>query len=428
MKYKNLHITFLLLVMVTICSCIESFEPDEEIAITDALVVDARLTNQNSTQSITLTRTFAFDVENPKPETQAEVYINDDLGGSIIFNEISPGIYSSNGAIQLIIDRQYQLQINTQDGTRYKSDFESIPENIPIGELNAKRIINNSGIDGVAIQVSNANTSSSPNYFRFEYDETYKVVAPDFNPFDWDEVDYDFFCEDDDGWEVTIAPRDEEARICYANNVSRDIILASTENLNTNSLESFEVRFLGNDNPIIGQRYSILVKQYHHNINAASFYKTLNDFSNEESIFSNTQTGLLEGNLKVENSNALVIGYFELSSYNEKRLFFNYADLFPNESLPPYLVNCSTSSKPEIYPDGFHSTIIDGKVVLDGTSNSPLIDGILAGLIGYVGENEDYLTVDEEGDTDSAPYIVKALGCVDCRAFGSNIAPEFWIE
>ena len=409
-------------------SCVESFEPNEEIAITDALVVDARLTNQNSTQSITLTRTFAFDVDNPEPETQAVVVINDDLGGSIIFNEISPGIYSSNGAIQLVSERQYQLQINTQDGTRYVSDFESIPENIPIGELNAKRIINNSGIDGVAIEVGNSNTSSSPNYFRYEYDETYKIVAPDFNPFDWDEIDYDFFCEDDDGWEVTVAPRQEDVRICYATNVSRDVILASTESLNTNNLESFEVRFLSNSNPFIAQRYSILVKQYHHSTNAASFYKTLNDFSSEESIFSNTQTGLLEGNLKVENSNTLVIGYFELSSYNEKRLFFNYEDLFPNEPLPPYLINCDPTGKPQLYPEGFHATIIDGKVVIDGTSNSPLIDGILAGLLGFVGDNEDYLKVNEEGEADGAPFLVKALGCVDCRAFGSIVAPEFWIE
>ncbi len=425
--YKKIILTSLTLVIL-ITGCVEPFDVDAEINFTDALVVDARLTDQNIQQSIVLTRTFAFNEEDPKPETGAEVILNDDIGLSIVFSEVSPGIYTSNGAIQLLSERQYQLQIRTQDNTRYLSDFERIPENIAIDELRAERITNNSGIDGISIQVNNSNTSATPNYFRYEYDETYKIEAPDFNPFEWDVIDYDFFCEDNDGWEVTVAPREQEARICYAGNSSREVILTSTENLNSNNLESFEVRFLSNENPVIAQRYSILVKQYHHNANAASFYNTLNDFSGEESVFSNTQTGLLEGNLKEENGNALVIGYFELSSYTEKRIFFNYEDFYPDEPLPPYLINCETAGKPQLYPDGFHATVIDGKVVIDGTSNSPLIDGILAGLIGYVAENDNYLKVGEDGEVDGAPFLVKSLGCVDCRAFGSNIAPEFWIE
>lgn len=428
MLFRKHIFVFFLVASLFMSSCVEPFDTDTEVSITDALVVDARLTDQNMEQSILLSRTFAFDVENPQPETQAEVVIKDDLGAIVIFNEVSSGIYKSNGPLQPVAERQYQLQIKTQDNTIYTSDFESFPENIPIGELDAKCVTNNSGIDGVAIQVSNSNTSLTPNYFRYEYDETYKLIAPDFNPFDWDEVDYDFFCEDDDGWEVTIAVRDEEARICYATNVSKDVILTSTENLNGNSLESFEVRFLGNDNPFIAHRYSILVKQYHHNANAASFYNTLNDFSSEESVFSNTQTGLLEGNLSAQNGNALVIGYFELSSYSEKRLFFNYDDLFPGEPLPPYLTNCFIVGKPSLYPEGFHATEINGKIVLDGNDSSPLIEGILSGALGFHSENENYRQVNESGDPDRAPFLVKARGCVDCRVFGENVMPEYWIE
>ena len=35
-----------------------------------------------------------------------------------------------------------------------------------------------------------------------------------------------------------------------------------------------------------------------------------------------------------------VIGYFDVASVTSKRIFFNYIDLFPNESLPPYYTEC----------------------------------------------------------------------------------------
>ncbi len=429
MKIYNKHLFLLrLFILVVASACVESFDTDTEIEITDALVVDARLTTQNSQQSILLSRTFAFDSSTPKPETEANVIVRDDSGTVITFSEVVPGKYTSISIIQLVPGRKYQLEITTKEGLKYISDYEEVPSNVEIEEVTASRVINNSDIEGVSILVNSSNNNSSPSYFRYEFEETYKLVAPEFNPFDWDEVDYDFFCEDDDGWEVTTAARDEPARICYATSNSNDIILSSTENLSSNNLENFEVRFLSRENYRISHRYSILVKQYHHSVNAASFYKSLEDFSSEESIFSNTQTGFLEGNINFENSNALVLGFFELSSYSEKRMFFNYEDLFPDEPLPPYIINCFITGKPALYPEGFHATVINGKVVLDGNDSSPLIEGILSGAFGYHAENDTYLQLDENGDEDRAPFLIKARGCVDCRVFGENVMPEYWEE
>lgn len=406
-----------------IFSCVEEFEPENITDVLEgALVVDARITDQNKQHTILLTRTFPFEASEPIQENGALVRIIDDLGNSIDFSETSPGNYNTNSAITLQHDREYKLEITTRDGVNYVSNAQAMPSRVEVAAVHAERRINSSDTEGISILVDNQDNAAQPNYFRYEYDETYKVIAPDFEPFDWDEVDYDFFCEDDDGWEVTVAPRDELANICFANNKSKDIILASTANLSTNNLDDFEVRFIGSENYAISHRYSILVKQYHHDINAASFFSSLEDFSSSESVFSNVQTGQLEGNINVQNSDvAIVFGYFELSSYSEKRLFFNYEDFFPNEPLPPYIISCDFTSAPPLYPEGFHATIIDGKVVIDGTSNSPLIDGILAGLIGYVGVNENIVV-------DGGPFLTKSLGCVDCRVFGNNTAPDYWVE
>ena len=414
-----------LLAVISI-SCLDEFEA-EILNFESILVVDARLTDQVKSQSIYLSRTFEFD-SIPQPERNAQVTLLNEGGTSISFDEVEPGTYTSDVDLQLLTGESYQLQITTQDGTAYTSDFEQVPAPVEIGGMRAIRRNSNSGVEGVAVVMDNQPDSGQPEYFRYEYEETYKIIAPDYNPREWDEVDYDFFCEDDDPWEVTVAARGEEARTCFGSNTSVDMILASTADLGTGGLKDFEVRFLGRENFFITHRYSILVKQYHHSTNANSFFTTLLDFSDFDSLFSNVQTGALESNMRANGSNAPVIGYFELSSYSERRMFFNYSDLFPNEPLPPYVINCNPVGKPRLYPEGFHVTEINGKLVPDRATNSPLMDAILAGLIGYVGENPLYQQPGPDGEIDAAPFLVKRLGCVDCREFGSNVVPEFWIE
>ena len=411
--------------------CIEEFEAEN---ITDvlagALVVDARISDQLMQHTVFLSRTFSLEDSEPLPEKGAQVSIFDGTGNRIDFSETEPGSYSTNGAMELVQNKVYRLEVTTVDGVRYTSDEATLPKKVEITGLRVEKRINGFENQGIAVLVDNTAALNTPNYYRYEYEETYKIVAPDPNPFDWDEIDYDI--NDGDGWEVTIASRDELVNICYGTNMSRDIILASTAGLNSAGLEDFEVRFLDRDNYAISHRYSILVKQYHHDIHANSFFSLLDDFSSIEGVFSNVQTGRLEGNISIQNADAaLVFGYFELSAYSEKRMFFDYEDFYPNEPLPPYLTNCAKGAPP-LYPEGFHITPApDGDgFIIDGADGSPLIDGILAGLYAYYADNEDYedYIVREGGVGGAAPFLVKPLGCVDCTEFGSTIIPEFWIE
>ena len=413
-----------------ITGCIEEFEAQDITDVLEgALVIDARISDQNIQHTIFLSRTFSLQDSEPLPENGAQVSIFNETGTRIDFSEMVPGAYSTNGAVALEQGRSYTLEITTVDGVRYVSDEAALPNKVEMINLRAEKRINGFENEGIAILVGNTDTFSGQNYYRYEYEETYKIVAPYPNPFDWDEIDYDI--NDGDGWEVTIASRDEQVNICFGTNKSNDIILASTAGLDSSSLDDFQVRFLARDNYAISHRYSVLIKQYHHDINANSFFKLLKGFTSIESVFSNVQTGSLEGNISAVNSEvAQVFGYFELSSYSEKRLFFNYEDFYPNEPLPPYLMFCATGAPP-LYPEGFHITPApDGDgFIIDGTQGSPLIDGILAGLYAYHADNEDYEDyILREGVGGAAPFLVKPLGCVDCTVFGSNIVPEFWIE
>ena len=194
---KILNGMAVVLMLACVFSCVEEFDAEIE-EFESILVVDARLTDRIGVQSINLSRTFEFDSV-PSPERNAQVSLIGSNGATFPFTEGSSGIYQSTSSLQLVAGESYQLEITTQDGIIYRSDFEQLPAPVEIGEMEAVRRVNNTGLEGVAIVLDNAPNSAQPEFFRYEFEETYKIVAPDFHPFEWDEVDYDFFCEDDDG-------------------------------------------------------------------------------------------------------------------------------------------------------------------------------------------------------------------------------------
>ena len=123
----------------------------------------------------------------------------------------------------------------------------------------------------------------------------------------------------------------------------------------------------------------------------------------------------LEGNIFSEASiSEKVLGYFELASYSEKRLYFNYEDLFPNEELPSYAINCESFGNPRLIPEQYHCA---GAGVCDGNCTSPLIEQILAGMVTFAAKKEDDFL---------SPYYTWPSPCGDCTKLGSNIVPEFW--
>jgi hypothetical protein len=178
------------------------------------------------------------------------------------------------------------------------------------------------------------------------------------------------------------------------------------------------VRFINRDNFIISHRYSISVNQYSQSVDAYNYYETLKSFSASESIFSEVQPGFLEGNISATGSeNRTVLGYFEVASVSNQRLFFDYADLFPGEPLPEFPITCVTTLRNES-----HGSNCDPR----GRSPGPLslIEAINLGLVAYSSEEQRSF---EDGSRYSLWNTVNRA-CGDCTLFGSDEIPDFWIE
>ncbi len=417
--YKLYIIVTSIVLLLVVDSCVEPFQVETQ-GFAGVLVVDARITNEEKQHEVLLSRARPFEQDSITPERSAQVSIVNNSGTIYEFEESRPGSYISTIVFGGESGQEYQLLVTTSDGQSYASTSETMPENIAISDLTFKRETNDLGEDGLSVVLDNSSFENQPRYFRYDYEENYKIVAPNWDPFEFVIID-SVACTDGDAFEVGIkAKKPLQGLVCYGQKSSTDIILASTANLEGNTLSDFVVRFVKRENYILRHRYSILVNQYTQSVDAHSYYQSLLAFSVSESVFSETQPGFLLGNIEsVTNSQQPVIGYFETATISSKRIYFNYEDLFPEAELPEYPFNCATLGNPRLIPRGYHCSN-GSSGVCDGNCESPLIGQIQANLIVFAAEKDpiDF----------GSPYLTLPRGCGDCTALGSEIKPDFWID
>ena len=391
-----------LFVMVLYYSCVEPYQGSVG-SYEDVLVVNALITNENKRQEVSLTHSYRFEESGPQAENNAQVTVVSSDGDEFHFEETKPGIYLSIQPFAAQMDKDYSLLITTSNGKSYASKTMQLPVNSThIDNVYAKRMTNSDGVEGMGIFVESFDPSGQSKYYRHDYIETYKIIAPYWSPYDvvligeGELIDY-----------YNVILREQEERVCYGTNKAKSIILKSTVGLNEDRLKDYNVRFINRDNYMLTYRYSILVRQYVQSPEAFSYYETLKGLSQtSDNIFSEDQPGFLAGNIyPIDNSNEHVAGYFEVATVDEKRLFFNYEDFFPGEELPPYETGCFT-----IAPNS------TGRI---GERDLSIL--IKTGTVRFYDFN--YNPGPNEGE-----FLLVSEQCGDCTTLGSNIVPDFWVE
>jgi len=389
----------LLSLLLLAAGCTEQYAL-QTTSFEDALVVEATITNELKKQQIRITRTYKLEENGPQPESRAVVYITDESGKQYDFEE-NDGIYLSADAFAAETGKLYQLHISTQNGKSYTSSTETLTtvNNMQDVKASVKTV---KGDRGVSINAMSFDPANSSKYYRYEFEETYKVIAPK-----WDDERAVLGAFDPGtGFSgVSVIPRTIQNQVCYSTKKSEDIIQTSTNDLSEDRVD-FPVRFISTQNYIISYRYSILVWQYVQNLAAYTFYKTLKNLSGSESILSSNQPGFFYGNLKSEDDpNERIVGFFEVSSVSSKRIYFNYEDLFPGEPLPPYFTECDVRE----FKYCFNQNV------------DPECKG--AALVSVVGSNSLV-----HYDSNISYFFMVPPPCGDCTSFSSNIKPAFWID
>ncbi len=388
------YITFIT-TLLTLFSCVEEIELQTETIFEDVLVVEAKITNEFKQQEILLSRTYELESEGPAFERNATIKI---IEGDMYYDfyESTAGTYVSNTPFAAKPNVNYKLEIVRSNGDAYESTVNTLTQQTQIDDVFFERGFNENEEEGVSVFVDSFDPTGNSKYYRFEYEETYKIVAPD-----WVETDMACVRDDIGSINFVFSQRSIEELVCYNTVKSNTIIITNTNALAQDKLEQFRVRFINRDNYIMSHRYSIQVKQYVISEDAYRYYRILKDISSSESVLSQNQVGHIEGNIySLGNPNEKVLGYFEVASVDIKRIYFNYTDLFPNEFLPPYIISCVPFS-PDI------------RFICDALSES---------------QGNKYYGPNLNPDPSQSFVYLIAGECGNCKVLGTHTPPDFWEE
>jgi len=380
---------------LSLAACTEPF-PIATIEFDEILVVESNLTDVMKRQEVRLSRTiplesFGLDVVN-----NANVTIEDNNGNVYAFSlDADTQTYLSDIEFQAEQNTQYTLKISTSDGRDYISKAVETPPKAPIERVYAE-LVSEAGKEGVQVFIDSDDAMGGAKYFRYEYEETYKVQLPANAKFDWEITNYSDFTQ---FGTLVLTPRDwTEEEFCYPTNGTEGIIQTSTSELDENKVVRFPIRFIDKGNPALRRRYSILVKQYVQNLEAHTFYQTLEDLGNVESLLSQGQPGFVKGNIVSEtDTDEKVLGYFGVSSVSSQRIFFDYLDF--GFELPPYSVECEWINSREVRFQELRRLLLF----------------------------ENYQVYFTE-DIVEGPHLLTQSECSNCDAYTTHIKPDFWDE
>ncbi len=400
-KILTTHRIIFLLNIVVLYGCVEEIDIVETDQFENYLVVEATLTDQEISQEISLSRTYSLEDNVVPPESNADVKVTDSNGVEYSFEELSPGQYRSAEIFAAQPNINYTLTIRTQNGNLYESREMLLTSVNPIDELFFERDFNENGQEGVSVFVNNYDPLGQSNFYRFKYEESYKVIAPLWTSLDLIDNLAAGVASYDERFEFI--PRSTDELICYKTNVSNSIIITNTKDLIEDRLNNFRVLFLNRNDFKIAHRYSFLLTQFIQSAEAYTFYQFLSEISESENLLSETQPGFLSGNItSLSNTEENVIGFFEVVSADTQRIYFNYEDLFSNELLPPYPIQCGI--------ENFYAPLFDQ------------LDEALASR-----DYKFYLNNDEPEELEG-PYFLVPAPCGDCTFYGDSSPPVWWEE
>lgn len=391
-KYK---IGLLLFLSLVITSCSETYNLQSN-NYEQALVIEATITNEFKKQEIKITKTSKFENTDTEVEAGATVTVFDNKGNNYRFKE-DAGLYVSETEFKAEPNTEYGLNILTSDGKIYQSSNEKLTTESSIISVTPEVVTLRNEGRGVQIKVKSYDPTNTSKYYRFKYEESYKIIAPK-----W--ADRKAIVTGPQ--EITLEPNSLDTKICYTVKNSTDIMLMNTLDLTEDRVD-YPIRFISDQNFIISYRYSILVTQYVQSLASYNFYRIMKEIAGNSSVLSPKQPGVLNGNIKcISNKDEKIIGFFDVSTVSSQRMFFNYADLFPGEPIPPYFTDCQFSSYNFCF--GFNdSNPCRGKELINALENNQL-------TFFFLNPPDSYLMMPAE--------------CGDCTKFSANIKPSFWID
>ena len=375
--------------MTLLTSCVERYHPNEMYLRPGVLVINAHLTDKPGVQIIEVSRSAHIESPGFHPELDYYLHLLREDGESREFGASDrPGFYAAElDTAFLRTGMLFQLQVVTQDGNEYHSDFDKIRPVPSIDSIYYEvETMSYPGVDdpipGIRFYVDFTYDDEAYEYIRWELTETYEFHNPDMEAYIYT-----------NRWTLRPLEGIMNPKVCYITNALPAVHSTSTKYL---SFGSFSKPFDFVPNDKIEQKllykYSLMVRQYSVGPEGFHYWHELGMNRQDQGQIFNKQPALLQSNIcNIEDESEKVLGFFTMSAVQEARAF---AEEIPGLDITPYPYYCLPvdrgpgSNRPTNFPAYFARATYDGMTV----------------------------------------YAEVNMHCVDCREYKNSSAdkPDFW--
>lgn len=367
-------------------SCIDEYNP-EITSQENLLVIDGGISNQSGPHTIVLSLSTAVSDPQFIPVENATIKILDDLGNVIPTIETEPGIYKTDSMVYGIVGRAYKIEITTQPGKVYGSEFEELKNPIGIDTVYHETVTRQeAGYDydlyGYEFYVDTKNSNDRENYYKWDLLATYQYQS---------EFTIRWYFDGEDHW----FHGPDSLYNCWTFYNVGPVFIGSTNALSVPVLLKFPFHFVSTETRQLSTRYSLLVQQNTISREAFEYWDEVKKQNGEETSLYATLPHFIRGNvINIANPDEPVLGYFTVSGVDEMRIFVNR----PPPNIPMrYSVCVLTEADFERYGQRF------------------MMDPVYYPI---------YM-IETPGGRRALPNQY----CVDCRLKGGTIdKPEFWID
>lgn len=396
--------SFFLAILILLGNCIDPYVPKLG-GYGSVLVVEGLITDQNISYTVKLSRTITGKDDIPEKVSGATMYVSDNQGMKTDLKEFTPGIYKTDSSVfRGSAGKYYTLHIITSDDQEYQSESCFLE---PVGNIDSlfiikdQEIINNGTetADGVRILLNSEKGTND--YYRWSFEEEWKFRVPNVKK-------YNYINEE------TIIPLATYKEYCWKKHKSGDVLIKNIDSDQGERIENQSVNFIAtskSDRLLL--QYSILVKQFSISKNEYDFWTNMKKVNESgDDIFASQPFPVISNIHCVSNPGETVLGYFQVSAVQEKRMNISLSDVLKYD-LKLYDYPCKRIEKaPEDYPSGY---------------GPPLT---WDGLYEMFCVNNDYIFVEPRyasGSNVLQKLVFSIPECSDCELTGSIIMPDYWI-
>jgi hypothetical protein len=311
-------------------SCVKRYYLEEHSEIIQRIVVDAVITDQDTLQKITLSKTASPERPSYVPLSGCSVTVTDIQDNRFTFEELeeNPGVYEGViPAIRLQPGNQFKLNFITSNGKEYESEYEKLTACPPIDSVyyevdSIPTADPDIQIDGLRFYLDLDATGEYGRYYRWQLEETWEYHST------WPVTIYY-------AGRIYIIPPDYSYFYCYKTMQVKDFFILSTSNLVSNRYKRFRLHFVDNLTQKLMHKYSLLVKQYSITEKAYAFWNDLSRNNQESGGLFEGQPVIVRGNVINRNDpDEIVLGYFGVSAAKTKRIILSDITELSFENVP----------------------------------------------------------------------------------------------